>query len=218
MIYGYVRVSSTDQKIDRQTRAMKEFAKKENIEFDDFYVDKESGKDFERKNYQIMKKRLTSNDLVVIKSIDRLGRNYDKIIEEWSNITKTIGCDIVVIDMPLLDTRQKKDNLTGKFISDLVLQILSYVAETERRNIKERQAEGIRIAKEKGIHFGATSTYDEEFKNKCRIDYENGMRFIDISNNRGCSVPILKAWSRNNGWDRAKHRANYRGNGVVRYE
>ena len=218
MIYGYVRVSSTDQKIDRQTRAMKEFAKKENIEFDDFYVDKESGKDFERKNYQIMKKRLTSNDLVVIKSIDRLGRNYDKIIEEWSNITKTIGCDIVVIDMPLLDTRQKKDNLTGKFISDLVLQILSYVAETERRNIKERQAEGIRIAKEKGIHFGKTSTYDNEFKNKCQIDYENGMRFVDIANNRGCSVPILKAWSRNNGWDRVKHRANYRGNGVVRYE
>ena len=99
MIYGYVRVSSTDQKIDRQIKAMKEFSKKENIEFDEIYVDKESGKDFERKNYQAMKERLLPNDLIIIKSIDRLGRNYDKIIEEWSNITKNIGCDIVVIDM-----------------------------------------------------------------------------------------------------------------------
>ena len=214
MIYGYVRVSHTDQKIDRQIKAMKEFATKENIEFDEIYVDKESGKDFDRKNYQLMKEKLLPNDLIVIKSIDRLGRNYDKIIEEWSNISKTIGCDIVVIDMPLLDTRQKKDNLTGKFISDLVLQILSYVAETERRNIKERQREGIRIAKEKGVQFGVKSPYDDFFKKRCQIDYENGMRLEDIGIKQGCSVACLKNWVRNFKWDRVKHRQHYQGNKI----
>ena len=218
MIYGYVRVSHYDQKIDRQVKALKDFAQKENIEFDEIYVDKESGKDFDRKNYQLMKERLTANDLVVFKSIDRLGRNYDKIIEEWSSISKTIGCDIVVIDMPLLDTRQKKDNLTGKFISDLVLQILSYVAETERRNIKERQREGIRIAKEKGVHFGQKSPFDDDFKKRCQIDYENGMRLEDIGKKQGCSVPALKNWVRILKWDRVKHRQNYQGNGVERSE
>lgn len=212
MIYGYVRVSSTDQKIDRQIKAMKEFSKKENIEFDEIYVDKESGKDFDRKNYQAMKERLLPNDLIIIKSIDRLGRNYDKIIEEWSNITKNIGCDIVVIDMPLLDTRQKKDNLTGKFISDLVLQILSYVAETERRNIKERQREGIRIAKEKGIHFGMKSPYDDSLKKQCQIEYEQGFRLEDIGNKHGLTVACLKNWVRVFKWDRLKHRQHYKGN------
>ena len=118
------------------------------------YVDKQSGKDFERENYKLLKEILKKDDLLIIKSIDRLGRNYHMILEEWSRITKTIGADIKVLDMPLLDTRIEGKNLVGKFISDIVLQVLSFVAENERTNIKQRQAEGIRIAKEKGVKFG----------------------------------------------------------------
>lgn len=136
MIYGYIRVSSRDQKIDRQYEELKKL----NINDKCIFIDKESGKDFERKNYKRLIKKLKPNDLLVIKSIDRLGRNYDMIIEEWSKITKKIGANIKVIDMPLLDTSTYTD-LIGKFLSDVVLQILSFVAENERINIKERQAE-----------------------------------------------------------------------------
>lgn len=150
MIYGYARVSSKDQKLDRQVIELEKFGiKRENI-----YYDQQSGKDFDRKKYKALKSKLNAGDLLVIKSIDRLGRNYDMIIEEWSNITKIIKCDIVVLDMDLLDTRCDNKNLVGKFISDIVLQILSFVAENERKNIKQRQAEGILIAKQKGIIFG----------------------------------------------------------------
>lgn len=148
MIYGYARVSSTDQNLDRQLEVLKGF------NCDVIYTDKMSGKDFNREGYQKLKSNLKSGDLLYIKSIDRLGRNYDIIIDEWRDITHNIGADIVVVDMPLLDTRDKEKGLTGKFISDIVLQILSYVAETERNNIKQRQAEGIKIAKEKGVHIG----------------------------------------------------------------
>lgn len=148
MVYGYARVSSTDQNLDRQLETLKGF------NCDAIYTDKMSGKDFNRDEYQKLKSNLKSGDLLYVKSIDRLGRNYDMIIDEWRDITHNIGVDIVVVDMPLLDTRDKEKGLTGKFISDLVLQILSYVAETERNNIKQRQAEGIKIAKEKGIHIG----------------------------------------------------------------
>lgn len=150
MEYGYARVSAKDQKLDRQLVELKSFGiKEENI-----FCDKQSGKNFERTNYQILKKKLKKGDLLVIKSIDRLGRNYDMIIEEWSYITKTVNCDIVVMDMDLLDTRSENKNLVGRFIADIVLQILSFVAENERVNIKQRQAEGIKLAKEKGIVFG----------------------------------------------------------------
>ena len=148
MIYGYARVSSTDQNLDRQLESFNK------VGVEEVYSDKMSGKNFNREQYQKMKDNLQKGDLLYIKSIDRLGRNYDMIIEEWRDITHNIGADIVVIDMPLLDTRDKDKGLTGKFISDLVLQILSYVAETERNNIKQRQAEGIKIAKEKGVHMG----------------------------------------------------------------
>lgn len=150
MIYAYIRVSTKQQKIDRQYQEIKEF----NIEDKKIYIDKESGKDFDRTNYQKLIKKLKKDDLLIIKSIDRLGRNYQMILEEWVRITKTIGADIKVIDMPLLDTRIEGKNLVGKFISDIVLQVLSFVAENERNNIKQRQAEGIRIAKEKGVKFG----------------------------------------------------------------
>ena len=149
MIYGYIRVSSKDQKIDRQYEELKKL----NIDDKCIFIDKESGKDFERKNYKRLIKKLKPNDLLIIKSIDRLGRNYDMIIEEWSKITKDICANIKVLDMPLLDT-SNENTLISKFISDIVLQILSFAAENERMAIKQRQAEGIKIAMKKGIKFG----------------------------------------------------------------
>ena len=148
-IFGYARVSSKEQNEERQLVAFKVYG----IDERDIYIDKQSGKDFNRENYITLKHILRENDLLVIKSIDRLGRNYNQIIDEWKDITKNIKADIVVIDMPLLDTRKNKD-LLGTFISDLVLQILSYVAEQERTFIKQRQKEGITNAKKKGVKFG----------------------------------------------------------------
>ena len=150
MMYGYVRVSTRDQNIDRQMEEMY----KQGLNEKQIFIDKQSGKDFERENYKLLKSILRSGDLLIIKSIDRLGRNYDMIIEEWRDLVNNKNVDILVIDMPLLDTRTEGKNLVGKFISDIVLQILSFVAENERENIKKRQAEGIRIAKEKGKHLG----------------------------------------------------------------
>ena len=150
MIYAYIRVSTKHQNIDRQFEEIKALG----IDDKYIYIDKESGKDFDRTKYQKLIKKLKKDDLLIIKSIDRLGRNYHMILEEWTRITKTIGADIKVLDMPLLDTRIEGENLVGKFISDIVLQVLSFVAENERINIKQRQAEGIRIAKEKGVKFG----------------------------------------------------------------
>ncbi|CCV63606.1 Serine recombinase, site-specific [Alteracholeplasma palmae J233] len=148
--YAYIRVSSKTQSIDRQLDEIEKLKlSKKNI-----FIDKQSGKDFERDSYLKLKNKLKYGDLLIVKSIDRLGRNYEMIIEEWSFITKKIGADIKVLDMPLLDTRIQPDNLVGKFISDIVLQVLSFVAENERDNIKQRQAEGIKLAKEKGIHMG----------------------------------------------------------------
>ena len=148
-VYGYIRVSSTDQNEDRQVIALRE---KKVLE-KDIYMDKQSGKDFNRPQYQKLVKRLKSGDLLYILSIDRLGRNYEEIQNQWRILTKEIGVDICVIDMPLLDTRNGKD-LMGTFIADLVLQILSFVAQSERENIRKRQAEGIAAAKARGVRFG----------------------------------------------------------------
>lgn len=150
MKYGYVRVSAKEQNVDRQLVEM--YA--QGLNDKTIFIDKQSGKDFERNEYQKLKKTLKSGDLLIIKSIDRLGRNYDMIIDEWRTLVNDMDVDIQVLDMPLLDTRTEGKNLVGKFISDIVLQILSFVAENERENIKKRQAEGIRIAKEKGKHLG----------------------------------------------------------------
>ena len=147
--YGYVRVSSHDQNEDRQLISMREM----NVPYESIYIDKQSGKDFNRKAYKKLLRKLKENDVLYIKSIDRLGRNYKEIIEQWRIITKEHKADMVVIDMPLLDTRRGKD-LLGTFISDIVLQLLSFVAENERENIRKRQAEGIAAAKAKGIKFG----------------------------------------------------------------
>ena len=166
-VYAYARVSARDQNLERQLSAFCDFGVPEN----NIYSDKKSGKDFERIAYKKLFKKLRAGDLLVIKSIDRLGRNYDAIIAEWNLITNKIGADILVLDMPLLDTRTKADNLVGKFISDIVLQVLSFVAENERENIKARQAEGIKIAKQKGVRFGRPNfVYSEEFISVAR-DY-----------------------------------------------
>lgn len=148
--YGYIRVSAKDQNPDRQLIALRECGIREK----DIFFDKMSGKDFERPQYMKLLKRLKKGDLLVVKSIDRLGRNYGEILEQWRKITKEIGVDIQVLDMPLLNTNSMHENLTGVFISDLVLQILAYVAETERSFIRQRQAEGIAAAKSRGIKFG----------------------------------------------------------------
>ena len=148
-IYGYVRVSTQEQNEARQLTAMREFGVAEQ----NIIVEKLSGKDFNRPRYQRLVKNLRPKDVLVVKSIDRLGRNYDEILEQWGIITKKREAAIVVLDMPLLDTRQGRD-LTGTLIADIVLQLLSYVAQTERENIRQRQAEGIAAAKAKGVHFG----------------------------------------------------------------
>lgn len=148
-IYGYIRVSSRDQNEDRQLIALKEVG----VPQKNIYLDKQSGKDFNRPQYKKLLRKLKKDDLLYIKSIDRLGRNYEEILQQWRMLTKEKGVDIVVLDMPLLDTRRGKD-LMGTFLSDIVLQVLSFVAENERTNIRQRQAEGIAAAKAKGVKFG----------------------------------------------------------------
>lgn len=147
--YGYIRVSTREQNEDRQKIAMREFGVAEG----NVILDKQSGKDFDRPGYKKLLRKLKTGDTLVIKSIDRLGRNYDEILEQWRFITKKKQASIVVLDMPLLDTRQGRD-LTGVLIADIVLQLLSYVAQTEREFNRQRQAEGIAAAKARGIHFG----------------------------------------------------------------
>ena len=149
-IYGYVRVSARDQNEDRQLIAMRNFG----VQDSNIFLDKQSGKDFHRKAYRKLLKKLKPGDILVIKSIDRLGRDYGEILEQWRIITKKKQAAIVVLDIPLLDTRQKERDLTGTFIADLVLQILSYVAQQEREFIRQRQAEGIEAAKLRGVRFG----------------------------------------------------------------
>ena len=152
--FGYVRVSSKDQNEGRQIEAMKE----KGIEERDIFVDKQSGKDFNREQYQLLKRILRKGDILYIHSLDRFGRNKEKILEEWNDITKNIQADIVVLDMPLLDTTQYKDSL-GTFIADLVLQILSWMAEEERDRIRKRQREGIDLALKNGTSFWSAKSY-----------------------------------------------------------
>lgn len=149
MIYGYIRVSTREQNEDRQVIALEAVG----VTGEQIFMDKQSGKDFERPQYKQLLRKLRRDDLLYIKSIDRLGRNYEEILEQWRVLTKEKGIDIVVLDMPLLDTRRGKD-LMGTFLSDIVLQVLSFVAENERTNIRQRQAEGIAAAKARGVQFG----------------------------------------------------------------
>lgn len=152
-IYGYIRVSSMDQNEDRQVLAMKDMQ----VPPKNIFIDKQSGKDFDRPQYKKLVKKLKPGDLLYILSLDRLGRNYEEIQSQWRHLTKEIGIDICVIDMPILDTRPYKD-LLGTFVTDLFLQVLSFVAENERDNIRKRQAQGIAAAKLRGVKFGRPET------------------------------------------------------------
>lgn len=168
-IYGYVRVSTRDQNEDRQFIALQAFPVPEK----NIYMDKLSGKNFNRPQYRRLLKKLHPGDLLVVKSIDRFGRNYEEILQQWRVITKEKQVDVVVLDMPLLDTRKSGNDLTGTFVADLVLQILSYVAQTERENIHQRQMEGIAAAKMRGVKFGRPrKTVPEQFW-QLKEDWEN---------------------------------------------
>lgn len=168
--FGYARVSTKDQNLDRQIKELLE----QGINEREIYADKQSGKDFNRPKYQALKNVLREGDTLIIKSIDRLGRNYNEILNEWKEITKDIKANIKVLDMPLLDTTQNPETLTGTFVADLVLQILSYVAQTERDFNKKRQAEGIAIAKEKGKHLGRPKAEKPDNWNEVIKQWENG--------------------------------------------
>lgn len=167
-IYGYIRVSTKEQNEDRQVIALREVGVPEK----NVYMDKQSGKDFDRPKYKKLLRKLKKDDLLYIKSIDRLGRNYEEILEQWWVLTKEKGVDIVVLDMPLLDTRRGKD-LLGTFLSDIVLQVLSFVAENERTTIRQRQAEGIAAAKAKGVKFGRPEKQVPEDFAKVVSSWEN---------------------------------------------
>lgn len=187
MKVGYVRVSTKEQNEARQIKSMQE----QGVE--KVYMDKQSGKDFERPDYQKMVSELKEGDIVVLHSLDRLGRNYDEIIEEWHRITKVIKADIIVLDMELLNTTVRGNDLTGKFIADLVLQILSYVAANERENIRKRQAEGIEIAKAEGKYKGrAKKQVDEVLFRENLENYNAGqIRKSVFAENLGVSRPTL---------------------------
>lgn len=184
MEYGYVRVSTREQNEQRQMIAMKEYG----VEEARIYTDKQSGKDFARKNYKRLLRRLKSGDTLVIKSIDRLGRNYEEILEQWRCITKEKQAAIVVLDMPLLDTRQTRD-LTGTLIADLVLQLLSYVAQTERESIRQRQAEGIAAAKNRGVKFGRPERPLPDNFNQVHQDWRNKKMTLQKAAN-ACEMPV----------------------------
>lgn len=183
-IYGYIRVSSRDQNEDRQMAALREL----HIPVKNVFVDKQSGKDFERPAYKRMVRRMKKDDLLYIKSIDRLGRNYGEILEQWRILTKERGIDIVVLDMPLLDTRRGRD-LMGTFLSDIVLQVLSFVAENERTNIRQRQAEGIAAAKARGVRFGRPPSPLPENFYRVHRDWRGKKLTLQQAAN-ACAMPV----------------------------
>ena len=193
MKYGYIRVSTAQQHIDRQIDALLEMGLDKSL----IYIDYESGKDFNRQNYKKLFKKLKKDDLVIIKSIDRLGRDYNMIIEEWRRITKEKEADIMVIDMPLLDTRIEGKNLVGKFISDIVLQVLSFVAQNERETMRIRQAEGIKTARARGVKFGRPriilpSNYEEIARQYLNKEITNKKACEILSMTRGSFFRYLK--------------------------
>ena len=182
--YGYVRVSTKEQNPERQLAAMAEAG----IDAKNIFVDKESGKDFNRPAYKKMLRKLNKDTVVFIKSIDRLGRNYKEIMEEWRYITKVKGADIVVLAMPVLDTRRHK-NLLGTFISDMVLQLLSFIAENERSNIRQRQAEGIAAARKKGVRFGRPQKQvPDNFYQQCMLWHSGSCSLAQAA--QACRMPL----------------------------
>lgn len=183
-VFGYIRVSSKDQNEDRQLIALKELE----IPEKNIFIDKQSGKDFKRPQYRKMLRSIRKDDLLYIKSIDRLGRNYAEILDQWRILTKDKGIDIVVLDMPLLDTRRGKD-LMGTFLSDIVLQVLSFVAENERTNIRMRQAEGIAAAKKRGVRFGRPPGPLPDNFHEVYQQWKNG-RITGLAAAEACKMPM----------------------------
>ena len=183
-LYGYIRVSTREQNEDRQILALKGLS----IPEKNLFIDKQSGKDFERPQYRKMVRKLKKDDLLYIKSIDRLGRNYSEILEQWRILTKEKGIDMVVLDMPLLDTRRGKD-LMGTFLSDIVLQVLSFVAENERINIRQRQAEGIAAAKARGVRFGRPPAPLPENFHHLYQQWKNG-KITGTAAAKACGMPL----------------------------
>lgn len=177
MEYAYIRVSTNGQNIARQLEEIKSL----NVDMKNIFIDYQSGKDFNRKNYKRLVKKVRKNDTIIIKSIDRLGRNYIEIGEEWKYLTQFKKVNMIVIDMPILNTKDRPDNLVGKFVADLVLQLLSFIAENERNNIRQRQFEGIKIAKENGVKFGRPSfEISKEFIDYCEKFKLKLIKFDDI--------------------------------------
>ena len=198
-LYGYIRVSTRDQNEDRQVLALKELS----IPEKNLFIDKQSGKDFERPQYRKMVRKLKKDDLLYIKSIDRLGRNYSEILEQWRILTKEKGIDIVVLDMPLLDTRRGKD-LMGTFLSDIVLQVLSFVAENERTNIRQRQAEGIAAAKARGVRFGRPPAPLPENFHHLYQQWKNG-KITGTAAAKLCGMPLSTFRYRAEIYEKAKY-------------
>ena len=183
--YGYIRVSSKDQNPDRQYEALVKYG----VEREKIYVDYLSGKDFNRPQYKKVIRQMHRGDVLVVKSIDRLGRNYEEIIDQWRLICRKKGVDIEVIEFPLLNTNQTRDGLTGVFISDITLQIMAYLAQTEREFIRQRQAEGIAIAKEKGVHFGAKrKELSPRFENSYRSWKEGKLSSREAAKQSGMNI------------------------------
>ena len=190
-MYGYARVSTKEQNADRQVIALRDFGVPE----EDILVEKKSGKDFDRPVYQEMVKNLNPGDVLVIKSLDRLGRDYEEIIEQWRYINKEINADIVVLDMPLLDTRGKDRNLTASLVTDLVLQVLSYVAQTEREFCLQRQSEGIAAAKERGVQFGRKPIkFPHMFHDVLKSHMEGAISARQAADILGVSRPTFLKW------------------------
>lgn len=193
--YAYIRVSSKDQNIARQVKVMSEIG----LSRKQMYIDKQSGKDFQRKNYQKLVEKLKPGDEVYIKSIDRLGRNYEEIIEQWHFITNIKKVNIIVLDFPLLDTRNQVNGITGKFIAEMVLQILSYVAQIERENIHQRQMEGIKIAQEKGVQFGRPKKEKpENFDDLCLLWEQGKISLREASRRAKVSHHTFSTWINEN--------------------
>lgn len=192
-MYGYARVSTREQNLDRQLQALEAFGVKRRS----IYADKASGKDFERPEYRRLVEALGSGDTLVVGSIDRLGRNYDEVLEQWRHLTKELGCSVVVLDMPLLDTRFTPGDLTSSLIADIVLQLLSYVAQIERENIKARQEQGIRAARGRGVRFGRPRKARPDGYTRARDAYLGGeLTRRQASDAIGVSVNTFVKWLR----------------------
>lgn len=202
-LYGYIRVSTREQNEDRQIRAMKEFG----VFPANMICDKQSGKDFERPGYKRLVRKIRAGDTLVIKSIDRLGRNYDEILEQWRFLTREKRVDVVVLDMPLLDTRNGRD-LTGTLIADIVLQLLSYVAQTEREFIRQRQREGIEIARANGVHLGRRAMDRPKNYEHVRHAWMSGeISMRGAAKLLGVSHTTFRSWVQNDGFNSPKSRS-----------